>query len=240
MQWAKVTQNEAVFKGRSNYTAIDKAVEELLRPRDQLHADVVPGLAGRRPAGAGHVEPGHLRQRGGRSSAAARTAATGAPASPPTSTRSTASTSSTTATTAIIRPTRPATPPAASWACPTAPTRRCPIAAGSRSRSRPLSERGYAIMFRTTLLAASFAAIFGSGAFAAVSADEAKQLGTTLTAVGAEKAGNKDGTIPGVHRRHQAAGRLQGGQRLPPRSVRERKAAPRRSPARTRPRRPTS
>ena len=33
-------------------------------------------------------------------------------------------------------------------------------------------------------------------ASAAVSADEAKQLGTTLTAVGAEKAGNKDGTIP--------------------------------------------
>jgi hypothetical protein len=31
---------------------------------------------------------------------------------------------------------------------------------------------------------------------AAVSADEAKQLGTTLTAVGAEKAGNKEGTIP--------------------------------------------
>ena len=29
-----------------------------------------------------------------------------------------------------------------------------------------------------------------------MSADEAKQLGTTLTAVGAEKAGNKDGTIP--------------------------------------------
>jgi hypothetical protein len=33
-------------------------------------------------------------------------------------------------------------------------------------------------------------------AFAAVSADEAKQLGSTLTAVGAEKAGNKEGTIP--------------------------------------------
>jgi hypothetical protein len=31
---------------------------------------------------------------------------------------------------------------------------------------------------------------------AAVSADEAKALGTTLTAIGAEKAGNKDGTIP--------------------------------------------
>ena len=33
-------------------------------------------------------------------------------------------------------------------------------------------------------------------AWAAVSAEEAKQLGTTLTAVGAEKAGNADGTIP--------------------------------------------
>jgi hypothetical protein len=51
-------------------------------------------------------------------------------------------------------------------------------------------------MLRRTLLAASFAAIFGSGALAAVPADEAKQLGTTLTAIGAEKAGNKDGTIP--------------------------------------------
>jgi hypothetical protein len=29
-----------------------------------------------------------------------------------------------------------------------------------------------------------------------VTADEAKQLGTTLTQVGAEKAGNKEGTIP--------------------------------------------
>ncbi len=51
-------------------------------------------------------------------------------------------------------------------------------------------------MFSRSLLAASFAAIFSTGALAAVSADEAKQLGTTLTAVGAEKAGNKDGTIP--------------------------------------------
>src|SRR6186713_1243180 len=51
------------------------------------------------------------------------------------------------------------------------------------------------MMFRRTMLAASFAAMFCSGALA-VSADEAKQLGTTLTAVGAEKAGNKDGTIP--------------------------------------------
>ena len=51
-------------------------------------------------------------------------------------------------------------------------------------------------MFRKVLLVASLATTFGSTAFAAVSADEAKQLGTTLTAVGAEKAANKDGTIP--------------------------------------------
>ena len=33
-------------------------------------------------------------------------------------------------------------------------------------------------------------------ALAGVTAEEAKALGTTLTAVGAEKAANKDGTIP--------------------------------------------
>jgi len=51
-------------------------------------------------------------------------------------------------------------------------------------------------MMRRTLLAAAFAATFGTAAQAAVTADEAKQLGTTLTAVGAEKVGNKEGTIP--------------------------------------------
>lgn len=45
----------------------------------------------------------------------------------------------------------------------------------------------------TIMLAALLAA---SGAQAAVTPEEAKQLGATLTAVGAEKAGNKDGTIP--------------------------------------------
>jgi len=50
-------------------------------------------------------------------------------------------------------------------------------------------------MFRKTLMALAIASLTGS-ALAAVSADEAKQLGATLTAVGAEKAGNKDGTIP--------------------------------------------
>jgi hypothetical protein len=43
-----------------------------------------------------------------------------------------------------------------------------------------------------TLLAAAFAA----QAHAAITAEEAKALGTTLTLVGAEKAGNKEGTIP--------------------------------------------
>ncbi|WP_101049448.1 DUF1329 domain-containing protein [Macromonas nakdongensis] len=45
----------------------------------------------------------------------------------------------------------------------------------------------------TALLALSSTALV---AHAAVSAEEAKALGTTLTAVGADKAGNKDGTIP--------------------------------------------
>ncbi len=51
-------------------------------------------------------------------------------------------------------------------------------------------------MIRSTILAVALGAAFAGGAVAAVSADEAKQLGSTLTAVGAEKAGNKDGTIP--------------------------------------------
>ena len=52
MRWAKVTQNEAVFKGRDSYTAIDKVSKRLRRHRLQRHADVVPGAAGRRPPGA--------------------------------------------------------------------------------------------------------------------------------------------------------------------------------------------
>ena len=45
-------------------------------------------------------------------------------------------------------------------------------------------------------ITAALGAAFAGSALAAVSADEAKKLGTTLTAVGAEKAGNKEGTIP--------------------------------------------
>jgi hypothetical protein len=50
--------------------------------------------------------------------------------------------------------------------------------------------------FKLTLVAALAAAALPWSASAAVSAEEAKALGTTLTAVGGEKAGNKEGTIP--------------------------------------------
>jgi len=50
-------------------------------------------------------------------------------------------------------------------------------------------------MIRKTLFAATLA-VLSASAMAAVSPDEAAQLGKTLTPVGAEKAGNKDGTIP--------------------------------------------
>jgi hypothetical protein len=45
-------------------------------------------------------------------------------------------------------------------------------------------------------LAATLALAFSATAQAGVSAEEAKALGTTLTPIGAEKAANKDGTIP--------------------------------------------
>lgn len=45
-------------------------------------------------------------------------------------------------------------------------------------------------------VAASAILVLSQAALAAVSAEEAKQLGTTLTEFGAEKAGNADGTIP--------------------------------------------
>ncbi len=50
-------------------------------------------------------------------------------------------------------------------------------------------------MIRKTLIAAILA-VTSASAVAAVSPDEAAQLGKNLTPVGAEKAGNKDGTIP--------------------------------------------
>lgn len=49
---------------------------------------------------------------------------------------------------------------------------------------------------RQVVTAAVIAATLSTSAYAAVSAEEAKQLGTTLTPWGAEKNGNKEGTIP--------------------------------------------
>lgn len=45
-------------------------------------------------------------------------------------------------------------------------------------------------------LAVGIVLAYAGGALAAITAEEAKKLGTTLTAVGAEKAGNRDGSIP--------------------------------------------
>jgi hypothetical protein len=50
--------------------------------------------------------------------------------------------------------------------------------------------------FVKTVLAASLAMVFAAQAQAAVSPQEAARLGTSLTQVGAEKAGNADGSIP--------------------------------------------
>jgi uncharacterized protein DUF1329 len=49
---------------------------------------------------------------------------------------------------------------------------------------------------RRTMTVAALAALFATQTWGAASPEEARQLGTTLTAVGAEKAGNKEGTIP--------------------------------------------
>ena len=51
-------------------------------------------------------------------------------------------------------------------------------------------------MIRQSLIALAVAAGLAGTAHAAVTAEEAKQLGAALTGVGAERAGNKEGTIP--------------------------------------------
>jgi hypothetical protein len=48
----------------------------------------------------------------------------------------------------------------------------------------------------TLLAGLMLAALIGSTAHAAITAEQAKALGSTLTGVGADKAGNKDGSIP--------------------------------------------
>jgi len=51
-------------------------------------------------------------------------------------------------------------------------------------------------MFRKTVIFAALASLAAPSAWSSVSLDEATQLGITLTPVGAEKGGNKEGTIP--------------------------------------------
>ncbi len=51
-------------------------------------------------------------------------------------------------------------------------------------------------IIETLIIAGLSVLFFAQTSLAAVSAEEAKQLGTTLTKFGAEKAGNKDGSIP--------------------------------------------
>ena len=48
----------------------------------------------------------------------------------------------------------------------------------------------------TTTIAAALMLTYAGNALAAVSAEEAAHLGKNLTMIGAEKAGNKEGTIP--------------------------------------------
>jgi hypothetical protein len=50
--------------------------------------------------------------------------------------------------------------------------------------------------FVKTVLAASLAMVLAAQVQAAVSTQDAAKLGTSLTLVGAEKAGNADGSIP--------------------------------------------
>jgi hypothetical protein len=49
---------------------------------------------------------------------------------------------------------------------------------------------------RATLTSIALLPLMGTAAQAAVTAEEAAQLKTTLTPLGGEKAGNKDGSIP--------------------------------------------
>ncbi len=49
---------------------------------------------------------------------------------------------------------------------------------------------------RTNLIVAGLTLAYATAALGAVSAEEAKKLGATLTAIGAEKGGNADGSIP--------------------------------------------
>ena len=76
------------------------------------------------------------------------------------------------------------------------------------------------------LLITALAATFAANVQSAITPDEAKALGTNLTQIGAEKAGNKDGTIPEYKGGNTTRTcRFQGGLRRAARSVRRREAS---------------
>ncbi len=196
MQWTKVTQNEAVFKGRSNYTAIDKASKNFVGlafnftptwfqvfPGVDLLAPMTwsQGISGNSAVAFGGSENG-----GNWSAGIARRHLPEVPDRPQ-----------------VQRLLRQLLDQ--------------PDGADARRRRDGRAQRRELIavrprlgvahvqdhlltrstdMFRKSLMALAIASLAAGSALAAVSADEAKQLGTSLTAVGAEKAGNKDGTIP--------------------------------------------
>src|SRR5205823_583550 len=76
---------------------------------------------------------------------------------------------------------------------PEGPRLRQPHLQDHLLRIAAMHSRFHRLSALVVAVGAAFAAPF---AVAGVTAEEAKALGTTLTAVGAEKAGNKEGTIP--------------------------------------------
>ena len=196
MQWLKVTQNEAVFRGRDNYSLIDRVSKNFVGlalnftptwfqvfPGVDILAPVTwsQGLSGNAAVIFGGNEGG-----GNYSVGVAAD---------------------------VYQKYRFDLKYAGYYGnYSTDPTRLTPaggVMGIANGVNAAMADRGWvSLTFKTTfyrrnqscfaqsLMALAIASLTAGSAWAAVSADEAKQLGTTLTAVGAEKAGNKDGTIP--------------------------------------------
>ena len=197
MQWAKVTQNEAVFKGRSStYTGDRQACRRnffgLAINFTPTWFQVWPGVDLFAPL---YVEPGPVGQRGRR----VRRQQERRQLERRHRGRHLSEVPHRSQVQRLLRRLldRHRRRPARVMASPTARSRRSPIAAGYRSLSRPHSDGGTRSCFAGLCWPRAFAATRQQRRIGRrCRADEAKQLGTTLTPVGAEKAGNKDGTIP--------------------------------------------
>ncbi len=225
MQWLKVTQNEAVFKGRDSYTAIDKVSKNffgLALNFTPTWFQVFPGVDILAPITWSQGISGNAAVLLGGNEGGGNWSV-GVAADIYQKYRidlkyigyfGNYSTDPTTATPAGWR-----------HGCE---QRRHFIAVRPRLGFAHVQDhvlRRITIMFRQSLMALAIASLTAGSALAAVSADEAKQLGTTLTR-GRRRKGRQQGRHDSrVHGRDQAAGRLQG-RRPARRSVRERKAAP--------------